>query len=200
MLDLFKLLLVIIILFIGAVLCVILAKQCSVKEATKLCKGFLTDISKELFAESTPPQYFPVLVGYDGTRIVPPFVDSEFKKISLNFDVCYFTQVTYTSNGNIVVYHFSIQRKADSLPDEQLEELLQKQAEEVLSKTMHDYDCYVPVEPLTAVKLRANDFLVAYARTQEGITKLDEVKKQAKRRYRKESREPNEFTTDWSKS
>lgn len=186
-------------LFIIGVLCVALINRCSAKKATKICKKFITDIFMEIFTGDTQLQYFPVLVGYDGTRIVPPFVDSEFKKISLNFDVCYFTQVTYTSNGNIVVYHFSIQKKADSLPDEQLEELLQKQAEEVLSKTMHDYDCYVPVEPLTAVKLRTNDFLVAYARTQEGITKLDEVKKQAKRRYRKESRESNEFTTDWRK-
>lgn len=190
--------LVLFLLFAGAVLCVVLIKKCSVKEATKVCKKFIADIFKEVFSRDIPQHYFPVLVGYDGTRIVSQFVDAEFKKISMNFAVCYFTKVTYTTNGNVVVYHFSITRKMDTLPDETLEELLQKQAEEILSKTMHDYDCYFSAEPLTAVKLCANNLLIAYARTHDGITKLDELKRQAKRKYRKESRESNEFTTDWS--
>lgn len=192
-----KLILVILILFFGAVLCVVLVKKCSVREATCICKTFVADIFKEVFTNHAPPQYYPVFVGYDGTRIVPQFVDSAFKKISANFEVFYFTDVFYTNNESILVYRFSIQRKKSGLPDDELEKLVQKQAEETLTKTLHDFDCYVSAEPLTAVKLRANDLLVAYARTIDGISKLDEVKRRSARKCQEENSANNDFSTDW---
>lgn len=187
-------------IFIGAVAITAICKHCSVQEATAICKSCITDIVKELFHNQPPQQhYYPVLVGYDGTRIVSQFVDLEFKKLASSFDVCYFTQVSFTPNGNIVVYHFSIQRKQDFLSDDSLEILLQKQAEEVLTKTLHDFDCYLSAESLTAIKLRSNDLLIAYARTEDGIGKLDELKRQSRRKYQKQRSTATNFNTDWRK-
>ena len=190
----------IIILFIITILCIVLIKGCSAVEATKICKTFIADIFKTLFTQDVPPQYFPVLVGYNETRIVPQFVESAFEKISRNFDIFYFLNVEFKmKNNDVVIYHFSIERKTDSLPDEKLELLLQRQAEEVLTKTMHNYDCYLSAEPLTAVRLRADDFLVMYARTQAGIPVLDELKRLGKQKYNSEHSKTNDFTTNWRK-
>ena len=185
-------------LFVAGVLSVSIVKNRSVEEATRTCKRFIADMLKGFLTQPVIPQYYPVMVGHDGFRIVAQLVDNAFKKVSLNFAVCFYTMNQLVHNDTVILYRFSIKRKLDSLDDKSLLDLLQKQSEEVLTKYMYDFDCHLSAEMLTAVYLMDNDLYVAYARTEEGISRIDSLKKLAREKYITEKVESNEFTTDWN--
>lgn len=129
-----------------------------------------------------PEQLYPVLVGYDGYRILPQLVDAEFAAVRENFASCYCTKITLKEDNTIIIYHFDIMRKPDGLDDDMLEQLIQKQSEEIVINTMRTYDCYLPVEPLTLVELLPHTLNVAFARNKAGIELLDRLKRKMRKR------------------
>lgn len=158
-------------------------KNCSGKEAAKILKKFMTEIFGELFKPAPPPeQVYPVLVGYDGYRIVPELVNGEFSIIRDNFLFFYNNAAIIAPDGHSVKYRFAIERRPDSPDNEILQPLIQKQAEEILTRTLLAYDCYMSAEALTAVELKPNCLYVAFARTQTGIQQLDDLKQRIRRR------------------
>lgn len=188
--------------FIFPVLLIMLFKRCSARKAVRILKDFFKDILEELFKPTPPPvQYYPTIVGWDGTRIVHQLVKTAFKSVSENFEVCYLTRYGFSTNFNCVGYFFSITRKADSLADEDLQNLIQKQAEEIVTEVMHQYDFFMPAEPLTLVELRKNELRVAFARTEAGISEIDVQKRKLEHRKLMANRPkpPKDMTTDWDR-
>ena len=178
----FKLFLILIAIFTLGVLIVKFCKSCSVKQATAICKDSVKNFFRELLAalfEDAPVQerFYPVLVGWDGCRVLPQLVDSEFSTIREDFASCYCTNIVLTEDNAFVIYQFSIMRKPGGLDDDTLGQLVQKQAEEILANTMRFYDCYIPAEPLTLTELFPHVLNVAFARNDAGIKVLDEQKR-----------------------
>ena len=180
--NIFLLLLLVGSFFALTVLAVSLAKNCSTKNATIAVRDFLSEILDTLLKKKQKQQFYPTVAGYDGFRILPELVDSEFESVRRNFAVCYCTYCKVSNDENCVVYCFSIQRKPDSPDDGTLSALIQKQAEEVVTHTMRSCDYYLPAEPLTAVELFPAELRVAFARTEDGIKTLDKLKRGIRRR------------------
>lgn len=180
-----------------AVLIMVLVKKKSVEEAVRICKSFICKLFSALFSsEQVVNTIYPTIVGYDGYRVVPEFVDSEFQTVRNNFAVCYCSN--FCLNPDYIQYRFNIQRKLNSPADEELEPLIQKQAEEVVVKTMRLYDFYLPAEPLTVIELRHEVLLVAFARNEEGVRQLDRVKHSIRRRkYSAVQSDNSSMTEDW---
>lgn len=177
------LMLVMLVCFVTWVIMTALVKRCGIRQATLECKKVCKEFLKALFEEtSTATLLYPVCVGWDGNRIVPQLVDDEFSKIRENFASCYCIKGIVIPDGSLVQYAFSIMRKQDSMDDDYLEKLIQKQTEEVVAHTMRRYDCYLPTEPLTYVELQEHRLLVAFARNDAGIKKLDNQKRAVRRR------------------
>lgn len=185
--------------FVFMVLGVHLFKGCSLKNAVIICRDSTKDFISALFEPT--PQYFPTVVGWDGIRILLKLVDSEFSIVRQNFSSCFCTWAGISNDTNLVCYRFEIQRKPNSLDDEILLEILQKQTEEVLSHTLREYECYMPTEPLTLAEIYPHVFYVAFARTEEGIRILDERKRKLKRRNLITNHvSNNSMTEEWGQS
>ncbi len=183
----FKIISIFIVLFTMGVLIVKFCKGCSIREATVICrdsvKNFLGELLTTLLEPvPAPPQLYPVLVGWDGYRIQPQFVDAEFSAVRADFASCYCTNAVLSKDNALVVYRFDIMRKPGGLDDDVLGELVQKQTEEVLANTMRLYDCYVPAEPLTLTEVFPHSLNVAFARNEAGIKILDAQKRKMRRR------------------
>lgn len=179
------------------VLGIVLYKQCSVGEARKMFWKFMKDA---LIVSCGNPCIYPVIVGEFNGRIIPDTVNKSFSKLGMNFDVFYFMYHQFSKGNDCILYVFAIQRKIDSPLDEELEILLQKQSEEVVTKTMQSYDCNIMAEPLTLVELRENELRVVFARTPQGIAMLDKQKELVRNRRVKSKikTHSNEFTEDWN--
>ncbi len=174
-------------LFAISVLSVKFCKNCSVKDAAIICKNSVIHFWKELLTallEPAPAQEpsYPVMVGWDGCRIQPQFVDSEFSAVRADFASCYCTNITLSEDGTLAVYRFDIMRKLGGLDDDVLGQLVQKQTEEILANTMRCYDCYLPAEPLTLTEIFPHVLYVAFARNEAGIKTLDEQKRKMQKR------------------
>ncbi len=200
MINLFRILLAIFILFIGFVLCVILAKQCSAKEATVICKNFLKEVFSTLLGNE--PQNvirFPVYVGWDGNRINLQLVNDSFKKVEEHFNVCYCTRTAELFQGNCISYVFEIQRKINTPEDEELELLIQKESEEILAKVMMCNEFFYPAELLTVVEIHQNILIITFATCPAGIEQIEKRKQflyQRKMQSKKQSPH-NEFSEAW---
>lgn len=186
--------------FTAGILGVKAVKKCSTAQAVQLCKKFIKDIFEALFQPEQPPQpVYPTVVGWDGYRIVPQLVTTEFKKVCANFDVCYLSGYKLEQDNNTVKYKFSVQRKSDCFSDEDLQTLIQKQSEEIVSGLLLTYGYNFPAEALTAVELQAHFLYVAFARTPEGIKQLDAWKQRILRRQalRKCQKHAGELSEEW---
>ncbi|MCI9143073.1 MAG: hypothetical protein HFH87_10680 [Lachnospiraceae bacterium] len=174
--------------FVTSVLIVQFCKGCSVKDATIICKNCVRNFLGELLTallEPAPalPQFYPVLVGWDGCRVQTQFVDAEFSAVRANFASCYCTRVNYDESSSCVTYVFDVMRKPGStLDDNILRQLIQKQSEEILANTMRTYDCYIPAEPLTEVFLFRNMLSITFARNTAGVELLDKRKQKMQKR------------------
>ena len=187
--------------FVAWVSMTALLKGWDVKKSTLECKNVCKEFLKALFEETqTQTQYqYPVLVGFDGNRILPQLVDVEFEKVRQNFAVCYCNNHTLEKDESLVIYSFAISRKPNSLEDEELEKLIQKQVEEILARTMRSCDCYIPTEPLTHVELKSTLLLIAFARNSRGVAKLDKAKKVVRRRRAEASQTSHtNLTENWN--
>lgn len=183
MVQFIKILVSICIAFVFSVIGVMLIKKCSVKDATIVCRDFIKEVLRALFAPTPPPkQYYPTIAGWDGNRIVPKLVDADFHAVCKNFISCFCTYCGFLESDDLVIYKFDILRKPDSYEDEILENIIQKQSEEVVTNTMRMYDFYLPPEPLSLAELFSTQLYVAFARTEEGIKKLDERKRRIQKR------------------
>lgn len=181
--DILKIIIIVSIAFIVSVLLVMCIKNCSVKEATIICRDCIKDILISIFAPTPPPkQYYPTVVAWNGSRIDLKLVDAAFNSVRDNFASCFCTQCGFSESQDIVTYHFELIRKPNSLEDNVLQELIQKQSEEVVTNTMHTYDCYLAAEPITYVRLSACALDVIFARTADGVKMLDELKQKEQRR------------------
>lgn len=183
-----------------ATLIMVVCKKKSVEEAVSICKDFIQRVFTELFSseQTSNSVVYPTIVGFDGNRVILALVDQEFKTVRANFASCYCS--TFSLSPNIIQYRFNIQRKPDSLPDEVLELLIQKQSEEILARTMRMYDCYLPTEPLTVTEIRPEALFVAFARNEDGIKRLDLLKQNIRRRKYSANCQPDHgsMTEDWS--
>lgn len=167
--------------FILSIIGVMVFKKCSVKNATIICRDFTKDILGGLFEPAPPPIiYYPTIVGWDGTRIIPELVDSEFEAVCRNFACCFCTKFSLTND--LVMYQFDIIRSPNSYDDKVLSGIIQKQAEKVVTKTMRIYDCYLPPEPISLIELFDTRLCVAFARTEAGIKILDDRKHKIQKR------------------
>ena len=194
--------LLIILIFITVVIVMCIIKKYSVKEATVICKNFIKEVFLNLFKPDEFPVVYPSIVGAFNGHIVASYVEEAFKDFSSCFLSFYYDTYGFTKNNNCIIYKFIIQKKDDDISDTYLKSLLQKQAEEVLSHWLHSFDVYADVESMTAIRLRDNELLVAYARTQEGILILANEKEKLRKqdyvsRY-KANDKPASFTEDWS--
>lgn len=193
---------ILIIAIVSGIYLITLVKKCSPAEATQIVKRFLLEIGKEFLREvpaRNPNPAYPVWVGYDGNRIIPAIVDKEFQKVSDNFLVCYCFRIAIAPDGNTIRYYFSILRKPDSADDDLLQTLLQKEVEEILTRTLLMYDCFLPAEVLTAVELQGTRLNVTFAQTPSGIQQLDALKQCTRRRQvlRKRKKICDNFSEDW---
>lgn len=171
------------ILFFAVVLGIVLIKHYSVKDATIMCKDFCKEVFKTLFASTPAPEpVYPTLVGYAEGHFVLQFVDESFSKVRGNFSTCYCVKAQIAANGSYVYYHFAIQRKPDSLDDDALLLLIQKEAEEALAMTMRMYDCYIPAEPLTVVGLFPHSLDIVFARNETGVKAVENMKHSIRKR------------------
>lgn len=173
--------------FAISVLSVKFCKGCSVKDATIICKNCVKNFLGELLTTllepvPAPTQLYPVLVGWDGCRIQPQFVDAEFSTVRANFASCYCINAFLSNDGNLVIYKFDIMHKPGGLDNDVLGQLVQKQTEEILANTMRCYDCYLPAEPLTLTEVFPHSLNVAFARNDAGIKILDEQKRKMQKR------------------
>lgn len=192
--------LVIVVLFISAVVMVALLKKCSVKEATIICKQYIGQILEALSQTSSEPITYPTFVGWVDGRVIAQSVNEEFAKLRANFSVCFFDICKYFAENNCIAYRFKIKRKIDSLSDEDLQDLLQKQAEEVVTQNMQMYDFYLNPEPLTVIDLRQNDLIIAYAVTPDGVNQIDSIKRQIRTRQFHKAMKPaskDSLTEEW---
>lgn len=182
--EIITLFFIILILFISAILITVIVKQCSVKEATIMCKDFCKEVFKALFASTPAPEpVYSTLVGYENGHFVPQFIDNNFAKVRNHFAVCYCVDARIIADGSCALYCFSIQRKPDcSLTDADLAPLIQKEVEEVVTQNMRLYDCYLPAEPLTAIELFPTTLRVAFARNEAGLKKIEGLKRSARKR------------------
>lgn len=174
--------------------------KCTVEEAVKRCKDYCKKVFIALFqTEHQPQTVYPTVVGWDGFRIVPQFVNMEFKKVCANFDVCYLSGYKLEDDNNTVKYKFAVQRQQNSPSDEDLQTLIQKQAEEVLTELLLTYGCNLPAEALTAVELQPHFLYVAFARTPQGIQQLDALKQRILKRQasRKRQRHTGKLSEEW---
>lgn len=152
----------------------------STKEATIKFRNFFVEIFKTLFSREKPQDTetrYPTAVGFDGVRFVPQFIDNAFAKVSSNFAVFYYSKCEISKNRNALRYHFAMKQRPDFLPEWELLELLQKQCEKVLTHHLQAMECYLPAEPLTAVRLTDQELLVYFALTPDGIKRLDSIKR-----------------------
>lgn len=172
----------------ASVLTVTLYKNCSVRDATIICRDCVKNFFGELLAAlledaPVPERLYPVLVGWDGFRILPQLVDSEFSAVRENFASCYCIGITLPGDNTLVIYKFDIMRRPGStLDDGMLQQLIQKQSEEILANTMRVYDCYIPAEPLTHTEVFPHALYVAFARNNAGIELLNRRKLKTQRR------------------
>lgn len=170
-------------MFIFSIIGVMFFKKCSTKDATIICRDFVKDILRTIFAPTPPPkQYYPTIAGWDGNRIIPQLVDADFRTISEIFTSCFCTNFAYTPTGDLIMYQFDILRKPNSYDDSVLEQIIQKQSEEVVTNIMRVYDFSLPAEPLTLIELFPTKLCVAFARTEDGIKMLDEKKRKMQKR------------------
>lgn len=197
----FEFLFSIIYFFVASVIMVMVIGKYSAKDSTLMCcefvKDFVVVLTKWTFSLvhkffsglllifekwSSKRIEYPTIVGYENGYIVFNSVDKEFEALRANFDTCYCTYAAVSNDRNYVSYQFNIQRKPNSPEDEALELLLQKQAEETVAKTMRMYNCFKAAEPLTVVELFPSVLRVTFARTEEGIKIVDEIRQNVRRR------------------
>ena len=181
--ELLKIVVSVSIIFVFSIIGVMLIKKCSVENATIVCRDFVKEILNTLFSPTPPPkQYYPTIAGWDGNRIIPQLVDADFRVISENFISCFCTNFAYTPTSDLIMYQFDILRKPNSYDDSILEQIIQKQSEEVVTNIMRVYDFSLPAEPLTLIELFPTKLCVAFARTEDGIKMLDEKKRKMQKR------------------
>lgn len=174
--------LLIAVVFVCAVASVMLCKHCTTRQATRTILTFLCDIFREALGITPPaPACYPVAIGHNGVHFDDAIIRQAFSGIASNFAVFYLEQVQV--KNNVVAYQFALQRKPDSLPDEDLQVLIQKQAEAVLTRQLRECGVDVLAEPLTCVDLRSNDLIIAFAMTQNEIGHLDNIKRKIRKRY-----------------
>lgn len=178
-----EMLLILIAVFSIAVAAIKAAQKCSVKEAAGICLKPVKEVLSVVFAKEPPPKpVYPVLSGWDGYRVVPRLADADFAEVRGNFASCFCTSVVFSPDGSLVRYQFSIQRRPGSPEDGILGQIIQKQAEEVCANTLRCYDCCFPSEPLTLAELYPHFLCVTFARTDDGIRRLDDRKRMLQKR------------------
>lgn len=182
------------------VILIALVQGCSVEEATQTFKKIIRDYLLALIKRKSEPTRYPTIVGCLDNRIIAQSVNEAFEKLRSNFSVCYFDVYSFFEENNCIAYRFRIRRKIDSLSDEDLQDLLQKQAEEVVAQNMQMYDCYLNPEPLTVVDLKKDFFIIACAVTSNGISKIDSIKANIRKRQFHNAMKPesnDSFTEEW---
>lgn len=133
----------------------------------KLAKGFRNDD-----ITMTYPLYF----GYNGAQFVLPCVDDTFNEICKEFGACYCSSASFANDCSFVTYSFAIQRKPNPLPDEDLEPLLQKKAEKIVTQQLNLAGITAIAESLTLAELQQEYLFVTCALNSDGIQKLNERK------------------------
>lgn len=171
--------LVLILLFLLLIITIFLTsacRNCSAKEATQICMDFLKDILSTLFENSTPPvkKYYPVIIGWNGHNIQSSTVDNQFKDICNEFNTCFCTNAIF--NDDIIKYTFDIYRKANAPADVDFIPLLQKKTEQILFRHLQMNECFMIQESLVHIELDSTHLFIYFARTDIGITMLNERK------------------------
>lgn len=187
-------------IYIIAVFCVVVFKKCSVKDATIICRDFVLDIVKYLFAPTPQPEVsYPLCIGSDGYQIVPDLVDGEFNEIEKNFDVCYCDGFGLSKDGSYMQYRFPIQRKKDAFPDKELQMLVQKKTERIAVKYLQQAGINISAEAVTLVELQANFLYVVFALNQTGIENIANRKKILRRQLNERSQQLRVLFEEWGK-
>lgn len=146
--------------------------------------------------------YFPVFVGYNGNAFDFYMVNDIFKNITSHFSTCYCSDVKVANDRMLVAYIFDIQRQYNELTDDLLEQLIQKESEEILAYFMAQYDCYISAGALTHVELRGNKLWIFYAVNSLGAEKIAERKKKIYhlRMQAQKCEEQGVFTANWEQN
>lgn len=176
--------------------------NCSVLHLLSCCVEFVVSVIRFICRKTEIPIDYPVHIGWDGNRVNLLLVNKEFSKVIENFVVCYCCSYQYIFNNTCIAYYFEIQRKIDSLEDNILISIIQKQAEEVVAKKMYENDCTQSAESLTAVELEDNRLIIAYARNLSGIKALEDYKYNTyiKRMEATKKIQQNSFVEDWEEN
>lgn len=132
---------VVVILAAVLLICLLAILATAIKPLLGLAAGIgvvlliFTDFWERLFrrleAAKQPPAPFPVYFGFEDGRIVPHLVDEIFGSLYRRFETCYFTNWCETENR--LVYAFKCVPKPDAPVDYEYLQLLQKQAEGIIS-------------------------------------------------------------------
>jgi len=137
----------------------------------------MRDFLLRLFPGQAQHEVFPVLIGSNGTRIVPELVEEAFKGLSSCFESWYFMDASMTDT--LIQYHFYVftRDKKDCAA------LAQAIAEKVLRHSFSQFYLYYPdYAALTCTRLQEPYLAVTYARNEKGREELLQLKEQ----YRKQ--------------
>ncbi len=191
-------LLLTLLLFSGGVIVVGLVKHLTVKEAVIFTASSLKRLCEKIWEWGNPPPDYPTHVGTDGVRIRPEIVDREMTPLLELFPAGYCNGIQV--GLSCYTYCFSVHLPMEHANDAgEFEKLVQKQAEACLTRHLRQYGYYVPAEPLTAIQLRPDHLLVSYARNENGLPMIQQIKQQVRTdRYAEESSVPiSAFTEAW---
>lgn len=153
------------------------------------------------FRNNAPTVIYPLCFGYNGAQFVMPCVDKAFEGISSEFGACYCSQAEFGADYAFVTYSFAIQRKPHSIPDEDLEQLLQKKAERIVAHQLSLSGINAIAEPLTLVELQQNFLFVSYILNDSAIPEMNK-RKRVIRESRIQEKMKNvsaPFTEKWGK-
>lgn len=145
------------------------------KKAAKSLYQFIIKLVEE-FTNTASAVIYPIYFGYNGVQFVLPCVDETFDEICKEFDACYCSQASFGVDYAFVTYTFAIQRKPNPLPDEDLERLLQKKAEKIVTQQLNLSGITAIAEPLTLAELQQEFLFITFALNSAGIQKLNERK------------------------
>lgn len=181
-------------------------KKISTLEASRYCVDELTAIWKPI-SEKLYKQFhkkekinYPLWIGYDFQNeiFVRQWVMDIFKEISSDFEVFNSVFRKLTDNNNTITYKFDIVRKKDSLQDEELNRLIQKQAEKIATEYLQNStNNNISADLVTAVDLCGDILGIAYAVTSEGVPCIENYKQIRENRICKRNQEFELFEEDW---
>ncbi len=184
-------LLIIALLFIGAVVSVKVWADKTFEESAVICRDTILKIGKSAFKDLlNPPEkttIYPIFIGYIDGCLFPDRVEHYFKDLREFYKVIDF-DVVFALNPNVNVYRFSCMGLKQDIEEKELITILHKISALALKKYIQDNNYGSPtitwVQNLVAVELNADNMLSVYfAKTNHGLGDIKQIQQRVRNSY-----------------